>query len=129
MHIETQRYLCIARRGYTLVESLVAIGDKTFRIRNDFPYVYDLAAEWISFTGLPFVFAAWVSRKKLPDDLLSEFSAALAFGISHKRECIEYFRDRLPACDDCLSYLESNISYGFDERKKQGLNKFLEYIR
>ena len=110
-------------------ESLVAIGDKTFSIRKNFPYIYDLAAEWISFTGLPFVFAVWVSRKQLPDDILSMFNGALAYGIDHKRECIEYFRDRLPGCDDCLSYLEDNISYEFDNKKKEGLNAFLTFLK
>ncbi len=111
------------------IESLVAIGDKTFEIRQHFPYVYDLAKAWISFTGLPFVFAAWVSREKLPDDVLSQFTRAIAFGISHKRECLEYFRDKLPGCNDCLSYLEHNISYDFDEKKKEGLNAFLSLIQ
>ena len=110
------------------LESIVAIGDKTFQIRKDFPYVYDLASEWIRFTGLPFVFAAWVSRKKLPDDTTLQFTRALQYGISHKRECVEFFSDKLPACDDCLSYLENNISYDFDHEKKQGLRRFLEYL-
>jgi chorismate dehydratase len=111
------------------IESLVAIGDKTFRIRKDFPFVYDLAAEWIAFTELPFVFACWVSRKKLPDDLILQFTGALAYGISHKRECIDYFKDRLPSSDDCLGYLENNISYEFDAQKKHGLNLFLSYLQ
>lgn len=110
------------------VESLVAIGDKTFRIRQDFPFVYDLASEWIRFTGLPFVFAAWVSRENLPVSQLAEFTGALAYGIRHKKECIEYFRDKLPACEDCLAYLEHNISYAFDSQKKQGLARFLAYL-
>jgi len=110
------------------LESLVAIGDKTFGIRPNFPYVYDLAEAWINYTGLPFVFAAWVSRKKLDDDRLLQFTRALAWGVSHKGESLEYFRDKLPACDDCLSYLENNISYDFDEKKKEGLSKFLGYL-
>jgi chorismate dehydratase len=121
------------RAGQALVpsdiESLVAIGDKTFRIRQDFPYVYDLAAEWIGFTGLPFVFATWVSRVTLPDEILRQFTLAISYGISHKRECIGYFSEKLPAPqDDCQRYLEENISYEFDERKKQGLSLFLKYL-
>ncbi|MDP1622279.1 MAG: menaquinone biosynthesis protein [Bacteroidales bacterium] len=110
------------------IESLVAIGDKTFRIRQDFKYVYDLAAEWVSFTGLPFVFAVWVSRKRLPDDVIHQFTKAISYGIERKSECLEYFSDKLPECDYCLNYLEKNISYDFDERKKEGLKKFLGYI-
>lgn len=111
------------------IESLVAIGDKTFEMRTHFPYVYDLAGAWISHTGLPFVFAVWISRKKLPDDVLSQFALALTYGITHKKECIEYFRDKLPDCDDCLSYLEHNISYDFDSKKKAGLEKFLDFLK
>ncbi|MCX6266994.1 MAG: menaquinone biosynthesis protein [Bacteroidetes bacterium] len=110
------------------LESLVAIGDKTFEIRSGFPYVYDLAEAWIDFTGLPFVFAVWVSRKILPGDVLSQFSQALGYGITHKGDCIEYFRDKLPRCNDCLSYLEQNISYEFDKNKKEGLRMFLSYL-
>ena len=111
------------------IESLVAIGDKTFQLRQDFPFVYDLATEWISFSGLPFVFATWVSRIKLPDEALHPFIHSITYGIAHKRECIDYFSDKLPASyDDCLKYLEENISYEFDERKKQGLQLFLSYI-
>jgi len=111
------------------MESLVAIGDKTFDIRHKYPYVYDLGEAWISFSGLPFVFAAWISLNKLPDNVILEFNHALAFGVSHRRDCIDYFRDKLPAYDDCLGYLERNISYEFDERKKQGLELFLSYLR
>jgi chorismate dehydratase len=111
------------------IESLVAIGDKTFLIRQDFPYVYDLATEWIGFTGLPFVFATWVSRVRLPDEVLRQFTLAISYGVAHKRECIDYFSDKLPTSyDDSLKYLEENISYEFDERKKQGLRLFLKYL-
>ncbi|MEI7895614.1 MAG: menaquinone biosynthesis protein [bacterium] len=111
------------------IESLVAIGDKTFLIRQDFPYVYDLASEWIAYTGLPFVFAVWVSGTRLADEVLRQFEGAISYGIDHKRECVEYFRDKLPACEDCLDYLVNNISYEFDERKKEGLATFLDYLR
>jgi chorismate dehydratase len=110
------------------IESLVAIGDKTFEIRRHFPYVYDLASAWIDFSGLPFVFAVWISRKKLPDDALLQFTNALGYGVSHKSECIGYFHDQLPGCGDCLSYLEQNISYEFDSKKREGLNKFLSLL-
>ena len=110
-------------------ESLVAIGDKTFTMRPDFPYAYDLAGAWTGYTGMPFVFAAWVSRDKLPDDIIRRFSLAISWGVGHKRESIEYFRDRLPAYDHCLRYLEENISYDFDAAKMRGLELFLSHLR
>jgi chorismate dehydratase len=115
--------------GMQELESVVAIGDKTFGMRHKFPYVYDLAEAWIYLTGLPFVFAVWVSGEILSDDQIQQFSDSLSFGISHKSECLEYFRDRLPFGEDSLKYLEENISYHFDDDKRRGLDLFLRYIR
>jgi len=111
------------------IESLVAIGDKTFELRHRYPYVYDLAEAWIAFSGLPFVFSAWVSRKRLPDNILQQFSGALSYGVSHKRECLDYFKDKLPANQDCFRYLEENISFAFDDSKKEGLKLFLKHLQ
>jgi len=97
--------------------AIVAIGDKTFELVKKYPYCYDLAEEWINFTGLPFVFAAWVSTKKIPPELVASLNRAL-----------EFFKDKLPIGEDCKFYLEHNISYHFDEKKKEGLNLFLSYL-
>ncbi|MDP4280909.1 MAG: menaquinone biosynthesis protein [Bacteroidota bacterium] len=110
-------------------ESVVAIGDKTFNLVKKYNYVYDLAEEWIRFTSLPFVFAVWISRVPLPSDQLEVFRKALEFGVTHKKETLEYFKNRLPSGIDCLDYFEHNISYEFDELKKKGLETFLQYIR
>lgn len=110
------------------LESLVAIGDKTFKLRRNYPFVYDLAKEWIDFTGLPFVFALWVSARELPAALAKDVSDALAFGVSHIRESLDYFRDQLPAGIDCLEYLEKNISFELDADKRRGLELFLNYL-
>lgn len=109
-------------------ESLVAIGDKTFEIRDQYRYSWDLAKEWHDMTGLPFVFALWVSTREIPAEMAGELSNALGFGVSHRRESLEYFRDRLPAGIDCLEYLEKNISFELDDNKLKGLNLFLDYL-
>ena len=110
------------------IESLVAIGDKTFELVKHYEYVYDLAEEWIKFTSLPFVFAAWVSTKKLPDDILGSFNKALEYGISHKPETIEFFKDSIPSGIDAEKYLNENISFEFDSPKKEGLALFLRLL-
>jgi chorismate dehydratase len=111
------------------IESLVAIGDKTFELVNHFEYVYDLAEEWIKFTSLPFVFAAWVSIKELADDVLENFDKALEYGISHKQETIDFFKDSIPQGVDAVKYLNENISFEFDEQKKKGLDLFLNLLK
>ena len=110
-------------------EAIVAIGDKTFDLVKKYPYCYDLAEEWIRFTSLPFVFAAWVTTKKLSEPLHIELNRALEFGVARIRETLEFFKDKLPAGEDCQSYLEKNISYSFDEPKKAGLRLFLNYLK
>jgi len=110
------------------LESLVAIGDKTFELVKQYKYVIDLAEEWYRFTGLPFVFAVWLSKKQLPAIFKDQLNDALSYGLKHKAESLEYFIDKVPLCGDCLSYLENNISFQFDEEKKKGLELFLKYI-
>ena len=109
--------------------SLVAIGDKTFELVKQYNYVYDLAEEWIRFTGLPIVFAVWLSTKDISQILKEQLNQALSYGIQHKSAALEYFKDKLPSCGDCLDYLENNISFKFNEEKKKGLQLFLHYIK
>jgi chorismate dehydratase len=109
-------------------DAIVAIGDKTFGMRSEYPYVYDLAGEWIKFTGLPFVFALWISLDPVPGELIKSFNSALEYGITHIDEVLEYFSSRLPENADCRQYLTGNISYPFDKAKREGLNLFLSYL-
>lgn len=109
-------------------ETLVAIGDKTFTLRGQYRYVYDLATEWINFTGLPFVFAVWVTRPSLNTESLLPLTDALRYGVSNIPMCLDYFKDRLPEGVDSRSYLEENISYILDEQKQQGLRTFLQFL-
>jgi chorismate dehydratase len=111
------------------MEAIVAIGDKTFNLVKKYPYCYDLADEWIRMTSLPFVFAAWVTTRPLPESQQSELNRALEYGVQHIRETLEFFKDRLPEGEDCQSYLEKNISFSFDQPKREGLDLFLSYLQ
>ena len=48
----------------------LVIGDRAFALNDKHAYIYDLSAIWKEMTGLPFVFAAWVANKKLPQDFI-----------------------------------------------------------
>jgi chorismate dehydratase len=110
------------------IESLVAIGDKTFDLVNDFPYVYDLAEEWIRYTELPFVFAVWMARKDIPAEAVTKLNAALEFGIRHREDAVAHFHSKIPKGIDALEYLTQNISFELDTQKEKGLNLFLNYL-
>ncbi len=59
----------------------LVIGDRAFEQRKISTYRYDLGLEWKKFTGLPFVFAAWISNKKLTDSFIESFNNANLFGL------------------------------------------------
>jgi hypothetical protein len=69
-----------------------------------------------------------VAVKSLSEPVQTELNNALEFGVNHIKETLEFFKERLPAGEDCQSYLEKNISYPFDENKKKGLRLFLDYL-
>lgn len=107
----------------------VVIGDRTFTLKDKFNYCYDLAAEWKKLTSLPFVFACWVSNKKLPADFISRFNEALKEGLASKATVIAESNNEYGTKVDVKDYLENKLSYHLDEKKKQALDLFLKYIK
>ena len=103
----------------------VVIGDRALRQRNISTYKYDLAEAWTAFTGLPFVFAAWVSNKPLPESFISSFNEANAFGVAHIAEVVKTLDNSLFNLDE---YFTRYISYPLDERKRRGLQQFLRFL-
>jgi chorismate dehydratase len=103
----------------------VIIGDRALKQLNNFEYVYDLAEHWKKFTGLPFVFAAWVANKDLPATFLTAFNNANAEGLLHFNEVAA--ANPFPYYD-LKKYYTENIHYLIDKEKKQGLERFLEMI-
>jgi chorismate dehydratase len=103
----------------------LVIGDRAFEQRKISPFLYDLGSAWNNFTGLPFVFAAWVANKALPDGFIAAFNAANAHGLAHINEVIA--ANPYPLFD-LHAYYTKHISYQFDRKKREGLEKFLAYI-
>lgn len=109
-------------------DGMVLIGDKTFGLSGQYPYCYDLAGEWIKFTGLPFVFAVWISRKPLPVDFEKSFQSALTWGVEHREASIEMAVEPHITDQQLISYLKNDISYEFDNQKKKGMEMFLKFL-
>lgn len=107
----------------------VLIGDKTFGMEEVFPVIYDLAEEWYKFTGLPFVFACWISRGKLPDEVRSDFNKAVGYGVEHVQDAIEQVDPEIFNNLDIQAYFRDNISFAFDDAKRAGMEKFLNYLK
>jgi chorismate dehydratase len=103
----------------------LVIGDRAFEQRLVSPYVYDLGEAWKEMTGEPFVFAAWVSNRKLDEGFTERFNAATSEGFNHL--------DAIVAANpynayDLLTYYKMNISYRLDADKKNALQHFLQLL-
>ena len=107
----------------------VIIGDRTFNLNGRYKYELDLAEEWKNFTGLPFVFAVWVSNNKLPTVFINEFNLVLKHGITNIFKSVEDdYSGKIYDKKQTLNYLTNRIDYNFDDQKIKALNLFLEYI-
>lgn len=104
------------------------IGDRTIGLDQRFGHVYDLGEVWKEHTGLPFVFAAWVSTKPVDDDFVDRFNTAMAEGLAHLPE----LQLLLPAPHpdfNLTEYFTRFIDYDFDAGKKKALERFLRFVR
>lgn len=104
----------------------LVIGDRAFQQRKISTFIYDLGSEWRGITGLPFVFAAWVSTRELPQDFITRFDAANAMGLQHIDEIVAANPFEL---FDLKKYYNLHLSYTLDDRKRKGLAYFLDVIR
>ncbi|MEO6453458.1 MAG: menaquinone biosynthesis protein [Ginsengibacter sp.] len=100
----------------------LVIGDRAFKQRQVSGYMFDLGLEWKKFTGLPFVFAAWVSNRKIEKPFIEAFNKATSAGLQHI--------DKIVAVNpftlfDLKAYYTSYIRYILNEDKKKAIHFFL----
>lgn len=105
------------------------IGDRAIEHGMKFEYEYDLAEFWKEMTGLPFVFAAWISNKILPIDFTDKLNLAFKMGINNIKGIAEKLQPSYPEGFNVLKYFQKNISYELDEEKKKGMDLFLKYLK
>lgn len=108
----------------------VVIGDRTFELNGNYKYEFDLAAEWKKFTGLPFIFAAWVSTEKIDAAFISEFNSVLKEGVDNCETAVNERANELSISkEQALEYLTKRIDYNLDAEKRKALALFLDYIK
>lgn len=100
----------------------LVIGDRALQQRKTSSFIYDLSEEWEKFTDLPFVFAAWISNKKLDEDFIKKFNEANAFGL---RKIDEVVSENHYNVFDLHHYYKDCISFDLDEEKRKALELFL----
>lgn len=103
----------------------LVIGDRALEQRKISPYIYDLGEAWKNHTGLPFVFAAWVSNKKLNDDFVTAFNEANKNGIDNISALLKALHYDI---FDLQKYYTQCISYHLNDEKRKGLDLFLKKL-
>jgi len=103
----------------------LVIGDRAFKQRLISPYIYDLGLAWKEMTGLPFVFAAWVSNKEIDADFVEQFNRANKYGLERLEEVVE--KNTSPHFD-LRSYYTKNIEFELSLLKLKSVKLFIEKI-
>ena len=103
----------------------VVIGDRALKQSGISAYKYDLAEAWMAHTGLPFVFAAWVANKKLPNDFLIAFDEATGTGLNHLDEIIE--KEKV-SYYNLAKYYTMDVDYYLDDEKQKAIVLFHEKL-
>jgi chorismate dehydratase len=104
----------------------VVIGDRALEQRKISPYIYDLGEAWKNLTGYPFVFAAWISNKALDPEFLKKFNEANKAGLEQIDAVVA--ENPYPFFD-LHDYFTKHLDYRLDAGKREGLGRFLEYLR
>ena len=112
------------REGY--LRRAIAGGGQTYQ-----PYVFDLAAEWQAWTGLPFCFSVWAARADRAEaiaasDVVALLQASRKRGVADlerlAREAAARLKLPLAVCQQYLRLLD----YDLGPRDLDGLRRFLE---
>ncbi len=106
-------------------QAAVVIGDRTIELFDFYKYHYDLGEAWTAYTGLPFVFAAWVSNKPMSPEFIKQFNEALKNGLDHINQLV-YLLPTPEKGFDLKTYFNKYISYTLDTQKKKALTRFLK---
>lgn len=107
-------------------DAIVLIGDRTFGKKDDYAFAYDMGQEWKNFTGLPFMYAAWVANIEISQEFKAEFNAAMKLGLDHRQDVLK----DLPKVEkfDLEDYLYHKLQFDVTEDRKKALQLFLSYI-
>lgn len=110
-------------------DAVLVIGDRAMAVPHDpFLEVVDLAEAWRDLTGLPFVFALWVTRDGVDlGDLPTALAKSRELGLAHADEISRIHGPRLGLdFATCYDYLTRVLSYELGEPELAGLRRFAQ---
>ncbi len=91
-------------------------------------FIYDVAHQWREMTGRPCVLAIWVGRREVvTPEVVADFLASKAYGISHVSEIAEAAAQQLNLPAAALErYLRENIDFSLDSENLSGLELYYQ---
>ncbi len=110
-------------------DAVLMIGDRAMHSPEEvFHTSWDLGAEWVRWTGLPFVFAMWVGRRdKRIDGLAEQLGAARDAGLRNIAEIARRGASQLGLSEGMvLRYLTKNLHFKMGPAERSGLRLFQE---
>ncbi len=107
-------------------EAALIIGDEAILTdKNDYDH-YDLATEWYSFTGFPFVFAVWASKQDLSTEEKDIFHLAHQQATQNWQNVFQRASSMLAVDVPFLKrYYNENLRYHLSRSDYEGLLRFL----
>ncbi|MFL2664597.1 MAG: menaquinone biosynthesis protein [Dehalococcoidia bacterium] len=109
-------------------DACLVIGDPAIKIykSNYYNNIYDLALNWKEMTGLPFVFAEWVSTKTSFENLkaLSEdIKNSIKLSIENIEKITQNFSAHYFSKEEMIDYI-NNFTYLLDNDCREGQKEF-----
>lgn len=110
----------------TQADAILAIGDKVIDLESKYKYGYDLGEIWKHHTGLPFVFAAWVSKSNIATSVGNELNRIFR-DLEQDLEIIRSEELTLKPWTD--KYFTEFIQYKLTEQHLKGMDLFLSKLK
>ena len=104
----------------------LVIGDRALAQRNQSKYCYDLGLAWKELTGLPFVFAVWVSNKPMDKQFIEKFNMMNSYGLDNLEGIVA--KNNFSSYD-LDYYFKKNIIFKPEIDKLEVITLFLEKLK
>ena len=104
----------------------LVIGDRALTQRNQSKYCYDLGSAWKELTGLPFVFAVWVSNKPMDKRFIEKFNMMNSYGLDNLEGIVAINNF---SSYDLDYYFKKNIIFKPEIDKLEVITLFLEKLK
>ena len=103
----------------------LVIGDRALKQRLKNNFIFDLGLGWKEMTGLPFVFAAWISNTPLPVQFINNFNQANSFGLTKLDDVV---KENPFGAYDLHKYYTENILFKPEFDKLEIITLFLKKL-